>query len=323
MRLVLVPAVLGVALLTSAGRAQQHDPAAAESLFRDAKAAEARGDYRTACAQFADSQRLDPAAGTLLNEADCEEHIGAVATAWSHFVEARDGLARNDDRVPYAQQRVGALEKRVPHLIVRLPAGAPADTRVMRGQVEIGSASLGVPFAVDPGSVTITATPPGGAPVSKDVTLAEGETKDVTVEVVPAATPHSSATETPAAPAPHPIGTPPSPSGGTKKLGWVLGGVGVATLGAGVVTGLMAMSDAGTVRNDCNGSGACRDPSGVNAASDGRTVSTFSTIGFIGGAALIGVGVYLLLTSSPSAPATSVGATPLPGGGGLSLAHTF
>src|SRR5271167_4491541 len=120
MRLVVIPALLGLALLTHVARAQ-HDPAAAESLFRDAKAAEQRGDFKTACAQFAESQRLDPAAGTLLNEADCEEHLGTVATAWGHFVEARDQLPKGDDRLPYAQQRATALEKRVPHLVVRLP----------------------------------------------------------------------------------------------------------------------------------------------------------------------------------------------------------
>jgi hypothetical protein len=325
MRLVAIPTVLCLALLAPPVLAQ-HDPAAAESLFRDAKAAEARGDYKAACAQFAESQRLDPAAGTLLNQADCEEHLGAVATAWGHFVEARDGLPKGDDRIPYATQRAAALEKRVPHLVVRLPPGAPAGTKVMRGQVEIGAAALGVPLAVDPGPIVLTATPPGSGTVTKNVLVNEGETKDVTLDLTGAA-PAPAPTGVPVA-APMPAAPPPtdqraSSSGDTKRtLGWVVGGVGVAGLALGAVTGVMAMGDASTVKSDCGAGGACKDQSGVDAASAGKTASTLSTVGFIGGAALAGAGVYLLLTSGPSS-STTVGAAPLPGGASLAFARSF
>jgi hypothetical protein len=99
--------------------------------------------------------------------------------------------------------------------------------------------------------------------------------------------------------------------------------VGVAGLAIGAVTGIMAMGDASTFKNNCSADGACQNQSGIDAANAGKTASLLSTIGFIGGAVVAGVGVYLLLTSGPSSPSTSVGATALPGGAGLSLVRGF
>src|SRR5450755_3617279 len=81
---------------SSTARADAHDPAAAEALFRDGRAAAQRGDWETACPKLRESQRLDPAAGTLLNLADCEEHRGKVATAWQLFRQVVDSLPAND-----------------------------------------------------------------------------------------------------------------------------------------------------------------------------------------------------------------------------------
>jgi len=325
MRLAVIPTVLALASIATAALAQTHDPAAAESLFRDAKAAEQRGDYRSACAQFAESQRLDPAAGTLLNQADCEEHLGALASAWSDFVAARDQLAKGDDRLPYAQQRIAALERRIPHLVVRLPAGAPPGTRVVRGQVEIGAAAIGVPVAVDPGTLSLTVTAPGRATTTSRVTVAEGETKEVTVDVgAAAAAPAPEAPSMPAAfvQALHPAEQAPSSGDPKRTVGWIVGGVGVAGLALGAVTGIMAVGDASTFKSDCP-NGACQRASGVDAASAGKTASTLSTIGFIGGAAVTGVGAYLLLSSGSSGQSTLVGATTWPGGAGVSLSRWF
>ena len=96
-RLAAFSSALSCALLLSglqsvASAAEPHDAAAADVLFRRAKDALAAGNVDGACASFAESQRLDPAAGTLLNLADCEEKQGKLATAWQHFVEGRDKL---------------------------------------------------------------------------------------------------------------------------------------------------------------------------------------------------------------------------------------
>ncbi|NOU28880.1 MAG: hypothetical protein HOO96_13330, partial [Polyangiaceae bacterium] len=48
----------------------------AETLFREGRKALEAGDYAVACAKFAESQRIEPAPGTLLNLAGCEERSG-------------------------------------------------------------------------------------------------------------------------------------------------------------------------------------------------------------------------------------------------------
>jgi hypothetical protein len=297
--------------------AQPYDPASAESVFREAKASVQRGDFKTACPQFAESQRLDPAPGTLLNLGACEEHLGAIASAWGHFVEARDQLAVGDDRLAFARQRIDAIAPRVPHLVVRLAAAAPSGTRVMRGSIEIGTAALGVPMAVDPGELTLTATAPGGATTTKTVTLREGATTEVTLDVV------MQTVQPPADPlrAPGPTtDTTPRPSGSDPRrpLGWIVGGVGVAGVALGAVAGIVAIGDANTFKRDCTAQGLCQSQAGVDAAAAGKTTSTLSTVALIGGAVATGVGVYLLLSSRPSQSAT-VGVLAIPGGASVVL----
>src|SRR3954463_15096752 len=103
MRKAVLAIAVGVLVTTSGAYAR--DPAAAEVLYRSAREAAKKGDFATACAQFAESQRLDPAPGTLLNLADCEEHRGLIAAAWIHFVEAEPQFKSGDARAALARDR--------------------------------------------------------------------------------------------------------------------------------------------------------------------------------------------------------------------------
>src|SRR5882672_5018849 len=116
-RIVLALTTAAMLGATTAG-AQSRDPAAAEALFREGRAAAQRGEWETACPKLRESQRLDPAAGTLLNLADCEQHRGKVATAWQLFRQVVESLPESDERVPLAKHRAADLEKRLPHLTI-------------------------------------------------------------------------------------------------------------------------------------------------------------------------------------------------------------
>ena len=99
-------------------------------------------------------------------------------------------------------------------------------------------------------------------------------------------------------------------------------------VGVGIVTGLVAIDKKNTVQQNCQsdpaGGVACRDQTGLDAASAGRTMSTVSTVAFAVGALGIGVGAVLLVTSgNKGSTSTAISPRVMPGGGGLLFARTF
>src|SRR5512145_1428615 len=125
---------LGIFLVGTAGlwplsaSAQTQDPAAARALFQEGRKAVAASDYATACPKFAESYRLEPAVGTLLNIGDCNKRQGRIATAWSNFQTALEQLAIKDERRPAVVRAVAELEKRLPKLTVGLNPGSLPET---------------------------------------------------------------------------------------------------------------------------------------------------------------------------------------------------
>src|SRR6478609_8008646 len=99
-----------LALLLIAGSAHAQPPPhdTADVHFRLGRDAAKRGDYELACAELTQSQLLEPAGGTLLNLGDCEEHLGHLARAWQHFVDARAQLPADDDRTKIVIDRAAS-----------------------------------------------------------------------------------------------------------------------------------------------------------------------------------------------------------------------
>ena len=155
--------------------------AAAEALFESGHEAMSKGDYDTACARFAESNRLDPAVGSLLNLAACEEKRGRLATSWQLFKRVMSDLPPGDDRYPIALRRASALRPRVPHVTLRLASDAPRQTTVKYGPVVLGQASFDVPLPFDPGEHTLLVGAPEREARSYTVVVSEGETKVLTV----------------------------------------------------------------------------------------------------------------------------------------------
>ena len=106
----------------------------------------------------------------------------------------------------------------------------------------------------------------------------------------------------------------------------MIGGVGVASLAVGVITGILTIGKKSTVDKLCSPTCFEKDRTAVlDAESAGKTLSSISTITFIAGGVGLAAGVVLVLTSGPRrAPTTAtLGAMPLPGGGALSLGGSF
>lgn len=295
------PALLLLSILflcswPSIGSAQSSDPAAAEALFREGRAAAQAGNYQLACQKFHESHRLDPAPGTVLNIADCEEKLGHIATAWTLYQEVTQKIPSRDERHAIASERVAALEPRVPKLAIRLAKDAPANARVRRDGVELKSASLDTPLPVDPGKHEIVVEAEGHARSRIEITIAEGEVKRVSVGPGAVLAESDRGQKTSAS------------ASGSRTTGYVLGGIGIIGLGIGSVTGMMVLSKKSTVDDNCDAQKRCNS-TGADAAESGRTLGTVSGVSFILGAVALGAGAYLVL-SSKEKQTTEVGFSP-------------
>jgi hypothetical protein len=300
--------------------AQDGDRAVAEALFEKGRAAMEREDYDTACAAFAESNRLDPAPGTLFNQADCEEQRGHLSNAWQLFDQASSKLSETDERRAIVVERAAALKARIPHLTITLAPGAPPESKIVCDALEIRPVSLGLALPIDPGMHRIVVTAPGRPERRYAMPIDESENKEIVVEPGP-----SGASVAPAAPkAVAPSSNPPPASSFDKRtVGYVVGGVGVAAIGTAFVLGAVALGKKSTVNQDCDAATkTCKSQEGIDAASSGSTISTVSTVSFLVGAVATGVGAYLIL-SSKDGNQTKVGLTAIPAGGFLGAVREF
>lgn len=296
-----------VLLLPSVARAND----AAEKLFREGRAAMTAGNFAAACPKFEESQRIEPAPGTLMNLADCEEHLGQIVQARNDFALAASGFPRDDPRRPFVLQHASDLEKRFAHLALRLAPGGPAGTTVRRANVIVDPASLGVAVDVDPGEQRVVVSAPGHVDRAYEVRLGEGESKELAVEVG-ALEPTKTIVKTLV------YANHTSPK---RVAGVVVGLAGLAAVGVGVGTGIVAMGDANDVRAHCNAIGIC-DERGAGAAAEGRVVAPLTTGLLIGGGGFVLAGVMLLWASAGHSSTT---VTPMIGrdGGGIAVTGAF
>jgi hypothetical protein len=301
---------IGFAIVSVAGHAagQQRASATAEALFRAGRDAARRGDHATACEKFRESNRLDPAVGTLLNIAICEEELGQLASAWQHYLEVLEGLFVSDDRLPFVKARVQALEKRVPRLTLRLSTRAPGTTRVRLASTELTPASFGVALPVDPGEHELVVRADGHEARHYPVGVAEGEHEEIVVEPGPPV----QARPAVARPKPKPsAAVARAPTSGRRTAGFIIGGTGVAALAVGTVAGLMVLDRKAAVEDGCNEQKICT-PEAVDAADSGATLGAVSNVAFVAGGLAVLSGAYLVLSSPASGKpqtALSYGAT--------------
>lgn len=297
-----VAALLG-ALAPRTALAQARDPAGAEALFREGRALSDAGDIAGACAKFRESDRLDPALGTTFNIADCEERLGRLARAWTLFDEVSQRLPAADKRRAVAQKRAAALEPRLPKLSIRLAAGAPEGTRVVRDGVELGSASHGSALPVDPGEHVVVVSAPGRAERKFELIVSEREIR--ALEVAPGEPLASASSARPASPTQH-DGAPAKRE--PPVLGYVLGGVGIAGLLTGAVAGALVLQKKGVVDDHCDSEKRC-DGEGMDATKSGKTWGVVTTVGLVTGVVGLSAGAYLVLSAGSSSDGAAASIT--------------
>jgi len=298
-------------LLHAAPADAQNDKAAAEALFDQGVRLMKQNSFIDACPKLEESERIDPAVGTLLYLGECYERIGKTASAWATFREAAS-LANNmgqADRGRVAASRAQELEPRLSRLSIELSpdVARTAGVVVKRGTQRLEPSLYGTPLPVDPGEYSIEVSAPGyetwTTPIKVETGGASASVRVPGLVKRPEdATPPPSATPTgprsdlavppTAAPAKHGLTT-------GQTVGLVVGGVGVIGLGLGTYFGVRAISKNSDAEGYCSGDNLCTQP-GLDLTDKAKKDATASNIAFAVGGALVAVGGVVFLSSGSS-----------------------
>jgi hypothetical protein len=221
-----------------------------------------------------------------------------------------------------AESELLALRPNIPRLTIVVSGGGAEDPGlvVLLDGAPVKHAVLGVETPADPRDHELTATAPGGQPAALKFSLAEKEQKRVEIAVPAGSDVAAAPAAPPAAPA---AAAAPDGASRQKILGFVVGGVGVAGLATGLVTGAMATS------RYSEAEGACRDhvcmagSAGADALQSFRSLRTVSTIAYIVGGVGLAAGATILFTAPSQQAPRSAGLHPWVGASAVGLDGAF
>lgn len=298
----------GVSLLTTGVvQAQDVDPRVApiaQKLYDDGVALMDAKNFAEACPKLEQVTKLVPN-GIGGHEAlgDCYVGQKRFASAWGQYVqlEALAKAAGRGQTVMRAHIEAQKLKPKLAMVKITVPDALRqvAGLSVTLNGLAHEQRSLGTPIPLDAGKHEIEATAPGYITEKRTVTLAEGKTATVELSMV---------RET---------------WSGRRAGAYVAGGMGIAGLLLGGVTGGVVIAKLGVVENNCGaGGGFPNDPLGCNktgfyAVSEAKKLGLMSTISFGVGAAGVATAAILLLTERKRTSAASRGFHP----GVLAAAH--
>jgi hypothetical protein len=315
---VVLSLLVGLGLSAAPQVAFAQEPAAetsAEALkkareqFGQALALQTAGDWAGALTLLKEVAAVKSTPQVRFNMALCEEKLGKLVAALGDYeLAAADARAEKADQVAEeVEGRLESLRQRIPKITVKRGSGAESAAVALDG-VSIGDQVVGTPMPTDPGPHTVEAKAPGMKPFRQQVRVTEQQSE--TVELVLEAEP-----------------TPPpvvggngaagvrAGSGGARIAGYVIGGVGLASLGAsGIFFGLRAgkISHLDKVCPDRQ----CPSKDQQSDIDAGKLDTTIANVTLAVGIAAVAGGIVLVLTSGPSSE-PSVALAPAVGGAQL------
>ncbi|MBL8609256.1 MAG: hypothetical protein JNL38_18145 [Myxococcales bacterium] len=313
---VLVLAALGA---PAVARAAPADEQLAQSLFDAGRLLMDKGDYARACPMLAESQRLDPGGGTLLNLAVCHEREGKLGLAWTELNQALSQALKDGrkDREATAREHMAAIEPKLPRLLLRYGKGGAAPPEGLVIELDgttTSAAMLGVATPLDAGRHAVKVTAPGFEPFVWQGDVTPEKTTDVTIAELKPVAPKA---DPPRGPAP----LPPRNAERSTTTAVILGAsAGALLVGAGV-TYALSLSAASDANDACiRDRSFCANDDGVSAVSRARAF-TWVSLGMAGAGAATGVAALAMglvsvvthvkgatLTVTPSASGATVGA---------------
>jgi len=314
-----------------AALAQSPDAATAELLFQQGRDLLRQGKATEACPKLAESERLDPATGTLLALAMCHEAEGKLASAWAEFVsvEARSRSEARPDREKVSHDKAAALKARLSTLEIQVSgktAGLPG-LEIRRDGVLLGSGAWNTAIPVDGGEHVVEVAAPGKKTWKSSVSVEpERDARAVNVPELEAA-PVASTTLTGSGALSAPATQRPSAKGwnGLQWAGVGTAGAGVIALGVGGYFLAGALGKKSDSQNDCI-KNLCGDQ-GTLDRNDAVSKGNAATWASIAGGVLVAGGVTLFVvgqikrnreTAGLAGARLAVGASPLGFGARLS-----
>ena len=293
----LVPASLTLPVRTAAAQGakgpSKKDLEGARKAFMDGLELEASTQWHDARLKFEEVGKVRMTPEVRFHIALCEEHEGLLLESLRDFETAEaDAKAEGKTAVmKEAPEHATAIKPRIPKLKLKVPNDVEGVTLTLDGNAVDPKNEDELP--IDPGAHKIEASAEGRLPFSAELTLAEGESKTVTVKL-------------PTAAAAGPKDEPPAPpveeakpvviERKTSALAYVALGVGaVGLIGAGVF-----YAKRGAIKSDlegaCDADLRCK-PDRQDDIDSGRRYTTltnvFGAVGIVG----VGVGVYLLVSA--------------------------
>ncbi len=268
------------------------------------------GDCAAAVDLLTRSEAMHHAPTTLAILGECHITLGKLVEGAEELTrvvrENIDPLAPASFRTAQDRARVRLEETRprIPKLRLLVRGAAPNTALTVHVDGEtVPVASLGLDRPVDPGSHHVDVTAGGYNTASGELTLREGETQELNLELVRLPDPE------PAAAAPE--GTPPKDAPvlrpwvrrpHSRTPAYVSFGLGAAGIAAGSVFGIITLSKTSSLEKLCPTRSTC-PASAQSDISTSQATALASTIAFgAGGAALI-VGLYFALRGPVSEPA--------------------
>jgi hypothetical protein len=274
------------------GEREDDARAVAETLFFTARGLMEAGRIEKACNKFAESYRLDPAAGTLLNLAVCHEKQGRIASAWGEFRQAVADArkANRPDREQLARAEIDKIEPDLPFLSLSVPREMRvAGLKIERNGIPLTDAAWDTELPIDPGANEIVASAPGYERERKTIAIEKRQHLTVALEPLVAAR----------------VEAPPPPYWtGQRRLGTVVTTVGVAGAAVGTVFGVLALQKKSQSDAACpsfDGQLRCTT-AGATAMSTAKTDAWVADVGVGAGAAAIVLGGVLFFTGGAATP---------------------
>ena len=302
-------AVAGYGALTPAVARAEGNTALAESLFREGKTLMDKKDFARACPKFAESLRQDASSGSALALGVCYAGLGKTASAWSAYLTAAT-LARRDgrkDREKAAAQRAAELEKKLAHVTLELSpeTRALAGLEVKQDDSAVGSAAW-ENAPIDPGVHKLIVTASHKKPFETEFTVDNTAASQV-VKIPVLEDEYVAPPDVPNKPGEKPQGND-KPSL-LRTTGYVVGGVGLASLAVGGVFGAVAISKSSDAKSHCPAA-QCGDRSAVDNNHTAGTFADISTVTIaLGGVALVAGVIFVLTAPSASAKTGQGGAS--------------